>query len=481
MKNYSYMGPLLAVGIPFLLFESLRNGLLYDPHLMMPNGHFYIVSIVATLSTILSIAVGIVGKRLRNIKVTILALAFISITILFMLHGLSTPHFILPETHVAGVAAQLSMLVATIWLWLSSLPTDNKVIDWLSRKHRYLLPSWGIVLGIFGLLCMLFPHVINFIPIDINPINWVVTVIILFLNLITSYRYYQTYRFTRFPLQLAIVYSAALFILSQYIMITGEKWNLSWWLYHLLLLAAMVVMIIGLVKQYAVKGSLAEGLRSLFVKDPIEQITSSASPSVKALVISTEKKDAYTAGHTFRVTMYAVKLAEELRLKPEQIRAIAHGGLVHDVGKISIPDSILNKPGKLSPNERIEIEKHPEYGYDMCRELGFMKDELSIIRFHHEKWDGSGYPDRLSKTEIPLLARIVAVADVYDALTSERSYRKAWTHNQAIEFLIEQKGIHFDPSCVDAWVNLCEREPSVYQYPSNAIKNNSTGFLLSSF
>ena len=108
-----------------------------------------------------------------------------------------------------------------------------------------------------------------------------------------------------------------------------------------------------------------------------------------------------------------------------------------------------------------------------------MKEELSIIRSHHEKWDGSGYPDRLMGEEIDLLARIVAVADVYDALTSERSYRKAWSHSKAMNLLVEEKGKHFDPTCVDAWMSLCERKPSVYLYPSTTINDDTTGDLIS--
>lgn len=481
MKNYSFIGPLIAVVLPYVIFECFRNGLFEDPYLMLPRGHFYIVSAVALLSTIIAIAVGIAGKRLRNIKVSFLALSFISLAQMFSIHGLSTPNFLLPVTHLPQVTAQLSMLLATFWLWLSSLSSDHKLVEKLSQRQSMLLPVWIIALGSFGIVSMYFPHIMNFIPLNVKPLNWVVTVIILLLNMITISRYYQTYRFSRFPLQISIVYIAGWFIVSQIIMVFGETWNLSWWMYHFLLLASMIVMLIGLIKQNAVKGNLVSAMRALFTNDPFERITSSTSPSVKALVISTEKKDTYTVGHTFRVTMYALKLAEELYIKPEQLRALAQGTLVHDVGKISIPDSILNKPGKLSSEERIEIEKHPVYGYEMCRELGFMKEELSIIRSHHEKWDGSGYPDKLQGEEITLLARIVAVADVYDALTSERSYRKAWTHNKAMNLLIEQKGIHFDPKCVDAWVNLCEQNPSVYQYPSNTINNETTGTLLSSF
>ena len=270
-------------------------------------------------------------------------------------------------------------------------------------------------------------------------------------------------------------------MVAQIIMVRGVMWSFSWWIYHFLLLASMIVMIAGLIKQYAVKGTLTESIRSLFTNDPFERITNSIAPSVKDMVTAVEKKDTYTAGHTLRVTLYALRLAEELHLKPEQLRAIVQGGLVHDVGKIKIPDGVLNKPGKLLPDERALIEKHPVYGYEMCRNLGFMKEELSIIRSHHEKWDGSGYPDRLKGTDIPYFARIVAVADVYDALTSERSYRKAWTHFKAMAYLKENKGTHFDPQCVDAWEQLCLRNPDVYHCPSQAIKEEKTIKKLSLF
>ncbi|MFX3673451.1 MAG: HD-GYP domain-containing protein [Paenisporosarcina sp.] len=432
------------------------------------------------MSTIIAIAVGIAGKRLRNIKITFLSLSFVSLAQMYFLHGLATPHFLLPETHVSGVASELSMLLASFWLWLSSFPSDHKLVEKISRRQRILLPVWVLVLGIFGVVAMNFPHLMNFIPLTMKPVNWIATAIVVLLNVVTIRRYYQTYKFSRFPLQIAIVYSSGWFIVAQLIIVMGVKWNLSWWMYHFILLASMIVMLIGLVKQYSAKGNLEGAIRALFTTDPFERITSSTSSSVKALIISTEKKDTYTVGHTFRVTMYALKLAEELHLKPEQLRALVQGSLVHDVGKISILDSILNKPGKLSQEERIEIEKHPINGYEMCRDLGFMKEELNIIRSHHEKWDGSGYPDRLQGEEISLLARIVAVVDVYDALTSERSYRTAWSHSEAMNLLILQKGKHFDPKCVDAWISLCERNPTVYKYPSSTINNESTGILISS-
>ncbi|MDP4163526.1 MAG: phosphohydrolase, partial [Bacillota bacterium] len=128
MKNYSFIGPMLAVILPFLLFECLHKGIFLDPSFVMPKGHFYIVSLVAIMATIIAIAVGIVGNRIRNIKVTFLSLSFISLAQMFSVHGLSTPNFMLHANHLPGIASQLSIILATFWLWLSSLSSDNKFV-----------------------------------------------------------------------------------------------------------------------------------------------------------------------------------------------------------------------------------------------------------------------------------------------------------------------------------------------------------------
>ncbi|WP_223594543.1 HD-GYP domain-containing protein [Neobacillus bataviensis] len=471
MKSYSFLWPLIAASFPYILFEAFHQGILKDEFFRVPRGHFYIVSFVSLMASIISIAVGIAGVRIRNIKVSFLSLSFFSLGVMFSIHGLATPDFFLDAYHLPAIAAQLSVLLATVWIWLSSLPSDNPLVTFLAKRQRWLLPLWTPVLVVFSIIGFLNPHLTHAIPLHVMPLNMILTIVILLLNGAAAYRYYQSYLFTRFPLQLSIVYSSGWFMASQLIMVRGTEWNLSWWIYHFLLLASMIVMITGLIKQYGVKGTLAESIRSLYTTDPFERVMNSIGQSVKALVNATEKKDLYTVGHTFRVTLYALQLAEELGLKPEQLRTVVQGGLVHDVGKISVPDAILNKPGKLEPDERAIIEKHPVDGYEICRELGFMMEELGVIRSHHEKWDGSGYPDQLKGEDIPLFARIMAVADVYDALTSERSYRKAWPHSEAIKFLIENKGTHFDPICVEAWEKLCLRSPSVYQYPAQVIKD----------
>jgi putative nucleotidyltransferase with HDIG domain len=465
-SKYAYWaGPAAAIVLPMLLFAGLRFNPQWDTLLQHPKGHFYIVSFVSVLSALIAFTVGLSGRRLRNIKLSFLALSFLSMGGIFAVHGLSTPGFLLQPSHMPAVSAQVSVLIASMWLWMSSLPTDNRLLRFFADRQAYLVPGWFLILVLMGFVSMTFPHMADSMPLNENPLKWVATAVTITFCGLVVYRYLHGFRYSRLPLQLSIVYSACWLIDTQIIMATGQLWRLSWWIYHYLLLAAMVVMIGGFIRHSAAGVPFTQMFKALFTRDPKERIEACISPSVKALVVATESRDLYTAGHNFRVAMYALRLGEEMGLSPEQLRALAQGTVVHDVGKIQIPDSILNKPGRLSADERAVIETHPVTGYEMCKRVGFMKDELDVIRSHHERWDGTGYPDRLTGNNIPLLARITAVADVYDALTSTRAYRVAWTHEVTMEHLAAGAGTQFDPVCVQAWISLCERDPEAYREP----------------
>jgi putative nucleotidyltransferase with HDIG domain len=455
-----------AITIPLALFLYLKLHPAMDPVYAMPHGHFSIVSGAAFLAAVAAATVGAAGVRIRNIHVTFLSMAFTSLALIFLLHGLATPGFLLPMTQVPGVAAQASILLASAWLYLSSCPTDSPAVRMLAKWHRWLVPAWAGLLSLVVGCTMRFPAIVRFVPIQSSPLKWVTTLLVLGLLVMTARHYWIAYRYSRFPLQLAILYSASWLIVAQVIIVTAELWRVSWWIYHLLFLSAMCVMLYGLIRQYTMGASIGMAVRGLMGLDPVERIEAGIAPSIRALVIATETRDRYTAGHSYRVAIEALRLGQAMGLPPEQLRALAQGGIIHDVGKIEVPDHILNKPGRLTEEERAVVERHPVTGYEVCKRLGFLSEELEIIRHHHEKWDGSGYPDRLRGTQIPLLARIVAIADVYDALTSTRAYRKPWTHEAAAALIVQESGRHFDPACVAAWVGISGAAPSQNRYPA---------------
>lgn len=163
-------------------------------------------------------------------------------------------------------------------------------------------------------------------------------------------------------------------------------------------------------------------------------------------------RDRETEGHTRRVTQMTLELAKMIGIESEQLTHIRRGALLHDMGKLGIPDSILLKPTSLDPDEWELMRQHPQLAYDMLYPIEYLRPALDIPYCHHEKWDGAGYPRGLKGTEIPLAARLFAVVDVWDALTSDRPYRPAWTKEQALEYIREQSGRHFDPNAVELFL-----------------------------
>jgi putative nucleotidyltransferase with HDIG domain len=174
--------------------------------------------------------------------------------------------------------------------------------------------------------------------------------------------------------------------------------------------------------------------------------------TVTAMAQAVELRDKSTGGHTQRVTNYALLLAGELSLPPDQRRFLQIGTPLHDIGKIGVDDAILRKTGKLSTEEYEAMKTHTTAGASILETISELKPVLSIVRSHHERWNGTGYPDGLSGAQIPLLARIVAVADAFDAMVSDRPYRKGLALETAFAELESKSGVHFDPTCVQAFL-----------------------------
>ena len=186
--------------------------------------------------------------------------------------------------------------------------------------------------------------------------------------------------------------------------------------------------------------------------------------TIRALAEAVDAKDSYTRGHSERVGVYASKLGRELGLPRELIERIYISGLLHDVGKIGIPDHIITKPDRLTPEEYEEIKRHPEIGARILQPVAFLADVVPCVRHHHEWFDGSerGYPARLVGDQIPLPSRIILVSDTLEAMTSDRPYRKGLPLEKVLEELKRFSGTQFDPVCVDAMLLLLEREGEAF-------------------
>jgi len=176
--------------------------------------------------------------------------------------------------------------------------------------------------------------------------------------------------------------------------------------------------------------------------------------TLEGWVRALDLRDKETEGHTRRVTALTQRLAQIMGVDDSAILHITRGALLHDIGKMAIPDGVLLKPGDLSPEERLLIQKHPVYAYEMLNPIKFLRPALDIPYCHHEKWDGSGYPRHLKGEEIPFAARIFSVVDVWDALVSNRPYRVGLNPAEVRESIRGQSGIHFEPRIVDAFLNM---------------------------
>jgi len=176
------------------------------------------------------------------------------------------------------------------------------------------------------------------------------------------------------------------------------------------------------------------------------------------LVAALDLREHNTRLHSQRVREYTELIADRLGVDEKMKREIGFGALLHDVGKIAVPDQILLKPGKLTDQEWDEMRKHPEAGYRIVKRIGFLKEAAEIVYTHHEQFDGSGYPRRIKNESIPLGARMFMVADVYDALTSERPYRSPMTYQEATAEIRKLSGSHFDPAIVDTFMSIAPEQ-----------------------
>ncbi|MCP4604983.1 MAG: HD domain-containing protein [Proteobacteria bacterium] len=197
-------------------------------------------------------------------------------------------------------------------------------------------------------------------------------------------------------------------------------------------------------------GQLARGLEN--------EVQDRTTSLLLGLVNALDLRDTETQWHSRRVALYSRRLAEELGLKGDELLSIERGALLHDVGKIGVSDTILLKPGKLTDEEWVEMRRHSEYGYRILEKIEFLGNARLLVWQHHERWDGNGYPLKLAGDKTYIGARIFAIIDTYDAMTSDRPYRKALSHEVACEEINRMRGTQFDPSIVDAWEEIPKSE-----------------------
>ncbi len=460
-----WLGLTLAPGLTFL---ALRVNGAFDFEANSPDGHFYIVSLVAAINVALGVFAIAAAVRSANVRVLLLALSFVSMAMIFAVHGLSTPGFLVSEEHelVTGLSSRLSTLVAAVFLAASAIDFPDRINQAIIRARRPLLIGWLGTLSVTSTVAIVRPETVPAAiveePIFINGSLVAVVALAGF----AAHRYLQGFRRSGLPMYGAVALGSVLIVQAQLGMQYGVKFHATWWLYHVMLLIGFSGIVWGLFIEYARGVSPVSAIEGLTLRDPIEQIQAGYTDSITSLAAALEARDGYTLGHGERVAGLAVLIGQELNLAPDRLRAIYQGALLHDVGKIGVPDRVLHKTGRLSDDEFDFIKGHPTRGETMLKAAFDGPTELAVIRHHHERVDGTGYPDGLSGDDIPLEARIAAVADVYDALRSARSYRPAWTPDEAQHHIRENTRTHFDPNCVKAFFAVVDQWEQRFSSPN---------------
>ena len=415
--------------------------------------HFYGVGVSALAATVLAVVVAGYGARQEDVRTVVVAGGFSLMASLLAVHGLTTPGVIMGQNGLIAVTGAATLPVGGCVMALSALPQFASA----RAIPRLLAVQASLALGIalFSLVGALEPAIVPSVPAPKSPPALALFAVGLVVYGALAVRATNTFLLTRRVADLAVVGGVVLLACALYGALFLYYMDLGWWLGHVFELAGVVVVGGSLVHD------LRQGRRSRALVGDLRAAELVASEEaylgarVRALTVTLAAKDVSTEEHTRRVATLAVRLGEQLGLPPGELRSLAIGGLLHDIGKLSVPDGILGKPGPLDDDEFAVIKQHPERGRDLLNELGGFDATVSgLVLDHHERLDGSGYPRGLVAPELDLPTRILAVCDVYDALVSARSYRPAWPRDRALELLREEAGTAFDERCVTALEQL---------------------------
>lgn len=426
--------------------------------------HFIGVGVSALAAAVAAVALTAVGSYRRDARAVLVGTAFTAMAALLAIHGLATPGILIGYNGVIAFTGAATLPIGGALLALSALPAVRRPE---AIKPLLVLQGVGVVaVVLLGTLGMTFPSLVPSVPEPRSPTAWGGLLVGVAFFVLLATRALKTYRLTRRSADLMVVIGIFWLTAALPPALLMSFNDLGWWLGHCFELFGIVLVggaVAGDLRRASQSRPLAGDLRA---PELVAAEEGFLGGRVRALTRLLEEKDTSTEEHTRRVALRAVQVGEELGLTPGRLRSLAIGGLLHDIGKLSVPESILKKPAALDDAEYGVIRKHPDWGDKLLRELGGFGDSVrNLVRNHHERLDGCGYPRGLAASELDLDTRILTVCDVYDALVSPRVYRDAWPQDKALELLHKETGGAFDPRCVAALERVLERERVVELHP----------------
>lgn len=451
--------PLLAAAAAFAIFPVALLHFLGREEVAIAGWiHFSGVALGAGIATVAALALTIAGARLHDGHVVLVGGAFSVMAALLCLHGLATPGVLVETNGVVAFTGGATLPAGGAILALSAIPALRRPAA--VRPLLVLLAAGIVAIVALGLAAVAWPALVPAVPEPGSGAAWMVLGAGLVFYGLLFWRAFRTYRLTFRRSDLLVALGIVWLAVALPAALLLDFRELGWWLGHgfeiVGIAAVSVPVALDLRRGVARSRPLLGDLRGGHLVGESEAFLGS---QVRALLVALAEKDAYTEEHTRRVALRAVQVGEELRLPPARIRDLAVGGLLHDIGKLAVPDRVLRKPGPLTDDEFKVVMRHVDTGVALLRGLGgFSEGVHRLVRGHHERLDGSGYPRAVPGDPLPLDVCILAVCDVYDALISERVYREAWSHERALDHLREGSGRLFDAGCVEALERVLARE-----------------------
>ena len=421
--------------------------------------HFYAVGMTALAAAAASVALTLIGARFRDTRTVLIGTAFAVMAALLALHGIGTPGVLFPDYQygVVMITGAATLPAGAAILALSAFPLPRFL-----RSIRSLLVLQGMLLVVIaglGALGLFDPKILPTVPAAKTDPAWAVLAFGLLLFVVLALRALRTFLLTRRPADLVVLIGIVWLATALVAALTLKSSELGWWLGHMFELDGILIVGIPVALDLAHSVQSRPLAGDLHASELVSSEEVFLGSHVRAITLRLAQKDEYTEQHTRRVALLAAQVGEQLGLSRSHLRTLAMGGLVHDLGKLAVPDSILKKPGPLDDHEYLVIQRHPEWGARLLDELGgFSAGVRRLVHDHHERLDGQGYPRGLMAEDIGLDTRILTVCDVYDALITPRVYRPAWSHERAMTLLHTDSGTAFDARCVDALEQVLARE-----------------------
>jgi HD domain len=432
------------------------------------TGHFALVSVAALVAGFASAGLTAAGVRRRDAQIALLGTAFSTMTALLAVHGLATPGVIVGPNGVVALAGGLSLPAGAAVLALTALPG----LRGMRRMGPLLalqaaLAALVLSLGAAGLL---WPALVPAVPASGSRAAIALMSVGLTLFGLLANRAMRTFALTRRVDDLLVAVGCAWLAVASFATLTATPGSFGFWLGHLLEITGVLLLGVPVARDLKRGGASRPLVGDLSAAEIVASEEAYLGARVRSLMVGLGAHDGSTEGHARRVALLAVQVGEALALPPATLRHLAVGGLLHDVGKLSVAGEILRKPGALTDAEYAEVKRHPEAGVRLLRELGgFPPAVHSLVGEHHERLDGAGYPAGLAGEQLAVGPRILAVCDVYDALVSDRVYREAWTSERALALLREQAGSAFDPACVESLARVVAPAPATVSHSGEAV------------